>query len=323
MKTKIRKILKLISSKTFLGALAFSFSLWLYINLNTEFVSFVKIPLYIVLPENRAIEMELPEYVSVEVRGTGWSIFNLSYLNTSAQCNMDLTGEIINDSVYAISRTDFIKNLSDMGNVQAIDVVPNSFNLKTGKIGEYAVVVEPDITIIPSDGYTVVGDIVVRPNLINIKGNDRKIRGFTKWKTERLEFEEVSDDINVNVSLSDTLSNIIELSTGEVNISADIQKLTEIRVKDVRLKFNGAALPDEHKITPLFFDVTIRAGIDEIENFNSEEIELYVNTIDVVNDSTGIIRPILTLPKRVKSLGIYPPYLKHTITQNKTVLAKD
>lgn len=322
MKTRIKHILKIITSKTFLGALAFSIALWLYITLNTEFVSFVKVPLKIKLPKDKSIEKPIPDHISVEVRATGWQIFSLKYFNTASNCFIDLSSNKIIDTLYAINRTDIIKNLSDMGNVQAIDIVPQSLNLTLGQIGEYAVIVEPDVEILPHEDYLLVGEIKTKPDLIIIRGNDKKIRGITRWKTVHRVFKDVTESIKMKIPLSDTLTNIIDLSHRAVLLNADIQKIAEITIQDIRLQYNGADLSSHHKILPEYFDVTIRGGIKDIENLNVDDIMVTVNTTDVINDTTGLLEPIVVVPRNLKKIKINPPYVVHTIERKSSFLAR-
>jgi YbbR domain-containing protein len=201
-----------------------------------------------------------------------------------------------------------------MGNVQAIDVVPQMLTLKLGKIGEYSVVVEPNVEIEPREGYILVGDIMTVPDLITIRGNDRKIRGTTRWKTVYRKFEDITKTIETRLPLSDTLSNIIMLSTKNVLLKVKVQKLAEIKIEDVVLELNGAKLPIEHEIYPRIFDITIRGGINEIENLNYDDIVIVVNTTDIVNDTTGLLTPQVTLPKHIQCIKTDPPYLEHTKT---------
>ncbi len=317
MQNKLKHILRIITSKTFLGAFAFSLSLWLYITLNTEFVSFVKLPLKINLPPDKSIDDEIPKHISVEVRASGWQIFNLDYLNTAAECRIDLSHRKIEDSVFVINRTDIIKNLDNLGNVQAIDVVPQSLVLALGKIGEYSVVVEPNVEIIPAENFLRVGEIKTVPDLITIRGSDKKIRGITRWKTVHKVYEDVREPINDQIPLSDTLSNIITLSARQVLLKADVQKLAELTIEDLPLEYTGADLPQSHSLRPVLFDITVRGGLREIEQLNIDEISVSVNTAYVVNDTTGVIKPFISVPENIEVIQVYPPYLYHYVRTNK------
>lgn len=310
MKNRIRKILGLISSRNFLTAFAFSFALWLYITLNTEFVTFVKLPLSVHLPETRAIESELPKTVSVEVRGSGWQIFNLEFLNRSAGCNIDLTKDNIEDSVFVLSRNDILKNLSDLKNVQVIDVLPNTMEIRSGKVGEFAVVVEPNIEIIPKKGYMIVGDIKVVPELINVKGNLNILSGLTKWMTTYRKFQEATEDIDVTIKLSDSLRNIITLSVEEVRIRAKIRKLSEIEISDISVEIPNGEIPPSYSIMPMRVSAVLRGGIDDIEKLNTYEVKAVVTLSEITANQSGFVVPTIILPDGLQVLSVNPPYIQ-------------
>lgn len=310
MKTRIRKILSLISSRNFLAAFAFSFALWLYITLNTEFVTFVSLPLTINLPPSRAIESELPKTVSVEVKGTGWQIFNLEFLNRSARCNIDLSRDNIDDSLFVLSRNDILKNLSDLKNVQVIDVLPNTMEIRSGKVGEFSVVVEPNVEIIPRKGYMIVGSIKVVPELINVKGNLNILSGLTKWMTTYRKFQEATEDINTTIKLSDSLRNVIALSTEEVRIRAKVRKLSEIEISDIKLEITDGDIPPNYNIMPIRVSAVLRGGIDDIEKLNTDEVRAVISMDEITSNQSGFAIPKIILPEEVQVLSIHPQYIQ-------------
>ena len=313
MKHRIKKIYHFIISKTFLGALGFAFALWLYITLNTEFITFVKLPLVVKLPANRAIESPLPPFISVKVRGTGWQIFNLNYFNSAAKCEIDLINEKISDSLHLLSRIDIMKNLQSTLNIDAIDVMPSMLNLSMGKIEEFSIIIKPDVVIEPSDGYMLVGDVLTKPDLINIAGNEKIIQKITEWKTIPYKVENAREPIFSVVQLVDSLTNIVTLSQNTVKVIADIQKISEIEVRDIPVQISGSDLPKEHQIMPKRLTITLRGGIDDIVGLNYDNISITVNSADVLNDTTGILIPRVELPQNIKMLTIRPQYITHKV----------
>ena len=313
MKHRIKKIYHFIISKTFLGALGFAFALWLYITLNTEFITFVKLPLVVKLPANRAIESPLPPFISVKVRGTGWQIFNLNYFNSAAKCEIDLINEKISDSLHLLSRIDIMKNLQSTLNIDAIDVMPSMLNLSMGKIEEFSIIIKPDVVIEPSDGYMLVGDVLTKPDLINIAGNEKIIQKITEWKTIPYKVENAREPIFSVVPLVDSLTNIVTLSQNTVKVIADIQKISEIEVRDIPVQISGSDLPKEHQIMPKRLTITLRGGIDDIVGLNYDNISITVNSADVLNDTTGILIPRVELPQNIKMLTIRPQYITHKV----------
>ena len=216
-----KNILNLIISKSFLGSVAFAFALWFYTTLNSEFVTIVKIPFSVILPAHKALETQLPSIISVEVRGTGWKLFNLLFFNSAARCQLDLSLEKLSNISFQAHRNDIIKSLQYMSNVEALDVWPQNLDIETGSIGEFSVLVEPDIKIIPRDGFTLVGKISVKPDLINIKGNLKIVSNINSWKTQKTEIYDSYLPVSQIVPLSDSLKNVVELSHSQVRVIAD------------------------------------------------------------------------------------------------------
>ena len=68
---------------------------------------------------------------------------------------------------------------------------------------------------------------------------------------------------------------------------------------------------DNHKIEPRYFSVTLSGGIDVINKLQQENISISINYQDILNDSTGIIKPTVTIPNNTKLLSISPKYIIH------------
>ncbi len=312
MKNRLKKIAKIVLSKSFIGSIVFSSALWLYTTLNSESSAHLNVPLKITLPPNRAIENDINKEISVKVKGSGWHLLNALYFNQTNQCLIDLSGENIKDSIIELSRSDFMKNLQSMNNLEPLDIEdPKFLFVKSGKVGQYSIQVEPDVIINPREGFMVVGEIVTKPDLINITGNDKIVRKILNWRTKKLVFNDVFEPLAKVVPLSDSLKNIIKLSDNKVKIVADIQKVTEIKLLDIRIKFTGSDFPKDHKIIPSTVSITIRGGIDQISTFDRESISAIINTADIQSDSLGFLTPKISVPPNIKVLSIDPPFVRH------------
>jgi hypothetical protein len=272
----------------------------------------LNVPLKITLPPSRAIENEINKEISVKVKGSGWHLLNALYFNQTNQCLIDLSGENIKDSIIELSRSDFMKNLQSMNNLEPLDIEdPKALYIKTGKVGQYSIDVEPDIIINPRDGFMVVGEILTKPDLINISGNDKVVKKILNWRTQRIEINDVFGPITKVVSLSDSLKNIIKLSENRVKIIADIQKVTEIKLYDIKIKINGADLPKDHKIIPASVSITIRGGIDQVSALDQVSIIASINATEIISDSLGFLKPVISVPPNIKVLSIDPPFVRH------------
>ncbi len=308
----IRRTLKAAFSKYFAGAFLFGTALWSYVSLNQEYRTFIQVPLQISLPASRAFESAPPENLTVAIKGSGWQIFNL-FFSSSALCQIDLTKSDINNTKYEITRDNIMKGIQSLNFVQATDIIPEYLKINTGAVGEYSVPIEPQIFITPKAGYTVVGDYQIKPDLVILRGIDGIARKITKWASKPYFFENSTEPINTQIMLSDSLKGIIGLNTNTIKLFADIQQIAEITMPDIPVRIIGGNLPQAHFVEPNIVSVTVQGGIKCIKELSQEQITVNLNLVQILNDSTGIIIPTVSVPKNIHILKVNPPYLFHKI----------
>lgn len=308
----LKRIVVILFSKSFISSLIFASALWAYASLNQEYHTNINIPLQISLPENRAFAFPAPEYLTLTVKGTGWQIFNL-FFNSTAICNIDLTKTSIKDSVFAINRDNILKSIQSLNFVQPLEIIPDNFMINTGAVGEYSVPLSSRITIIPREGYTLVGDVQIKPDLVMIKGNDAIARSIQKWETIEDFYEDVYSPISTLIELSDSLKGVISVKPSTVKITADIQQIAEMQIPDVKVMIRGYNYMKNHIIEPLLLTVTVRGGVNVIKNLSPESVSAFIEYQKVLTDSSGVIVPTIQVPDNVTVLSVSPPYLFHKV----------
>ncbi|MCX7736904.1 MAG: hypothetical protein N2319_09340 [Candidatus Kapabacteria bacterium] len=307
---------KITGKKAIIGAFLFAIALWFYTNLNQEFYTTIKIPLKIITSENWSIELTGKERfikeVPIEVKGNGWQLFNLMFINPTYEIVIDLSNKDI-DTIYQISRNDLIDNVKFLGNARAVSTNSPPITIRLGKISISSIEVKPRVKVIPKDGFLLIGKLKVNPDIINIKGNEKIINQIQYWTTEERVFTEVDEPFIFEVPLKDTLSNIITLSQKEVKVSGDIQQIAEMTFFDVPIAIKGRDLGDNHILIPNKFKVTIRSGIDLITKINPRDINLSLDYYQILNDNTGVLIPEISVPENFKVLSIEPSYVYHYV----------
>lgn len=308
----LRRVMKAMFSKYFIGSLIFATALWAYVSLNQEYKTVIQVPLQILLPGTRAFESAPPENLTVSIKGSGWQIFNI-FFSSSLLCQIDLTKMDITKKEYEISRDKILKGILSLNYVQPTDIYPEYIKINTGQVGEYTVPIEPQVFITPKSGYTVVGDYQIKPDIAVIRGIDGVAKRITKWFTKQYFFENPTEPINAQIQLSDSLKGIIGLNINTVKLYADIQQVAEQNIPDIPVKIRGGILPAQHIIEPRIISITIQGGIKAIKDLSQDQISVSLDYLSVLNDSTGIIAPTITLPPNISVLQVNPPYLFHKI----------
>lgn len=300
MKNKIINLLKKLTRKTVLGALALAVALWFFTSLNETYTVRIDIPLSLNLPENRAIEDELPENVTVETRGTGWNLFYLIALNTEKSCKVDLSDAIINDSLHRVNRAVLLSSVQSFEEVQSVNIFPENLTVKTGKIIDKLVPVQPNITINSNKRFILVDNFSLEPDSITLKGNYKVLRDIDTWETEKQIIDNAKNDITTKIPLKDTLTGIVSISPNNVQLFANIQMLADKTFYQIETDITGGNLPAGYRIYPEYTDITIEGGINEIESIKRNEIKISIELSDILNNQTGVLTPSITLPENVK-----------------------
>jgi hypothetical protein len=305
---------KIIRTRAFLAAVIFAVSLWSYTNLNEEFYTTIQLPLKIILPENKSIEnsgtKNFPNMIPVEIKGNGWNLFNLTTLNRTAEIIIDLSGKDI-DTTYQISRNEILDNVKYLGNARAVSTTLQPITLKIGKVGEYSVPLISRVVVKPRDGFIIIEDVTLKPDLINIRGNDKVASSIKYWYTMEKVFTDVDRPVSYEVPLNDSLKNIITLSQEEVKAYCDVQQQSEITFDDIPLTISGREINDKHLLLPMKLSVTLRSGINLIAGLNPNQIKATVDYNEIMNDDSGILIPDVKVPDKIKVINISPPYIYH------------
>ena len=319
-KTGMKKILR---SKSLWGSLLFSLALWGYTSLNGEYVSVVDVPFSIKLPETRAIQNPIRKTISVEVKGKGWNIFELLFLNSGAKIFVDLSSASIGEGNYEISRNEIIRSVQSFKNLEAINVFPERITIETGIISIEKIAIRPEIEIIPREGFIIVGKPRIFPDSVEIRGNKKLVSQYNSWPTKPFRIKDIHENTSFQVNLSDTLSGILKVSVNQVTIQVDIQQAAEVTFDDIPVKISGGTPPKDHKLLPPALSITIRGGVDIISEILPEMITASIDYNQILFDTTGLIKPEITVPANVELLSTEPAFINHIRKVKLKSLVKD
>ncbi len=302
-----------ISVKSIVGALFLAIALWVYATLNTRMTTLVDFPVSIVLPSDRAADGALPEAVHVKIRASGWELLNLRYVSAGTQCLLDYTSKPFVTATFPVSKNDILQSLHPAISLdKVIEIFPETFKISTSAIAEKRVAVNPKLQISLRSGFTLVGEIAVRPDSITIRGNAGLLQNIGEWKTESKKFSDVNRPFIIYLQLQDSLTNKVSFTQRPITISGDVQLTAEQIVYDVPVEIYNAPLNASHHILPQQFTVTVRGGIDKIQNLSPELFKMRIDYSALKSDTTGLIIPTPSSPENVEIIRIEPRILYHT-----------
>lgn len=308
------KQLKWFKNKSFWIILLLTIFFWMYVSFNDNYITMLEIPLIVVPPKGRAIEQELNNFINVEIEGSGWNLFNYLYINKAKKCVVLLDNiEREDTTTYIINNVDFQKGLENISKVRPRRFYPARLNITTDKIVEKKVDVNPDVMLKVKEGFILVGGVRTEPNTVVISGNSESLKNISQWKTTYNEFRNINTSFNYIVDVSDHLISIINVEPKKIKIYGEIQQYAEITFDDIGLKIIGGQINNNHILLPTNFKVTLIGGIEQLNKITPDDIELTIDYDSIMNDTTGILVPILNIPPFTKVMDITPKVIYHKI----------
>ncbi len=286
--------------------------LWVYVSMNSQYTTVVDLPLFVTLPENRAIETPIPQAIRAQVRGVGWQLFNLNF-SFPPRCVVTVNDEMLGpeQTTFKLTRKLLEQGMQLPDQVEPLGLVPDSLVFQVGRVSRKRVPVYPVLAITLRKGFITTGVPHVEPDSVDILGNRNILDRIKYWKTKPITLANLYKPVSITASLSDSLANITQLSRSVVSVYVDVQQIAEMTFDNVPVELLSA--PGNHNILiqPSSVSLTVRGGINQISVLNQNDIKVYVDYSEVVQNTTGILIPRVSLPPDINVLNLAPARVRY------------
>jgi YbbR domain-containing protein len=299
----------------FILSLLFSFVLWASINLGGKYQAFIDVDLVVTnLPAEKAIVNPLPKSLNIKFSGTGWQLATL-YFNPNVRYELSLAMQKEKRTINL--KQNVLENLKVPFKIDAIEVLPESLNIMYDDYFQKKVPVIPIVRVNCSKGYGVVGNIITNPDSITIGGAARIIRNINSWRTVFQQFDDIKNDVIALLPLSDSLSQVTQISHKVVGVDINVQMVAEENIKDVEIIIRNKPANIDLSIIPPRVDVLIRSGVDYLTGFDRNQVKAEIDFNELSHDSLRVFVPVFSVPKEVKIIRIYPVKFEYVIRKSR------
>lgn len=308
-----REFLGQIKSRGIILSFTLAFGMWLYVSLNGNYSTFLEVPVKLVTNENQAIESEIPDKILVEVKGRGWDLLNLKYIQKSFECKVDLSNFAQTFGDVEISRSKLLQSLTALEQTEIKNINPDYFIVTLGNVDSKDVQIESNMTIIPRQGFVLVGNVELSPNTTNIKGYSEIIKEIRSIKTENIVLDDVFKKTKGRINVLDTFHQSIRIKPRNITYSFDVQQNCNIELKQLPIEVRGGQYEITTRLSPLRINVILQGGVEEIAKINPVDVRVVLDYKEIINDSTGILVPKIILPPNVNLIKTEPKFIYHYI----------
>jgi YbbR domain-containing protein len=272
----------------FIFAYVIAISLWFAVNLNGIFNITVNMPLEIAnIPADLALTDNLPEYVEVSLSGTALPLINL--YNKPPSIPIDVNDTEVNLFNQVRQQMNSFQEVE----VSKVEPILISVNLEEKITKKVPLKLNWDFDF--EARYGLISNPVISPDSILVTGAISQMNSITEWVIQdTLKLTAVKDDIASSVSIPNT-NPLLEISTDELVLTADVSEFTE---DEVSVYIRTRNLPRGQNITYNPSSITIKYDVP-LEQFSEISTQapyvVYVPYSKIQEDVTGFVTPDIEL----------------------------
>lgn len=283
---KLKKPIELLFGEKiplFIGAFGLALLLWIFVVSENKYTLVLDLPIEARnLNAQKAHKEEVPPSASVRLRGTGRDLFKSLLLKNFAGFKLVLDLEGISQEYEFILNDYFEKYPQKVVlplnyNLSFVEVVyPNRIKISLDEYSSKLVPVISNLHINPAPGFMLVDKHKIIPSKIEIAGPKKELALINHVET-------IFDTINGLVSFYksqteiQSLGRLIEYSSSTVEISLDIQNISERIIADIPVMVIN--IPDKFRVfpSPQTVSLTVIGGVKRIAELAPVDIKVIVD----------------------------------------------
>tara|TARA_B100001027_G_scaffold216212_1_gene191913 strand:+ start:1079 stop:2050 length:972 start_codon:yes stop_codon:yes gene_type:complete len=286
------------------GALGLALLLWIFVVSQDEYTLILDLPIEARnLNVQKAHKEEVPPNASVRLRGTGRDLFKSFLLKNFGGFKLVLDLEGISREYEFVLNEYFEKFPQKVVlplnyNLSFVEVVyPNRIKISLDDYSSKSVPIISNLHIKPAPGFIKVGNQIIKPEKIDIAGPQKELALINHIET-------INDTISGLTSFysgeikTKSLGRLIKYSTNSVEISLDIQDISERIIVDVPVIIVN--IPKKIRVfpSPQTVSLTVIGGINQISNLNPNDIKVIVDFNDW-SHLKQFYEPKVSIPKNL------------------------
>lgn len=291
--------------------ISIAFVFWMMTKLSYAYKDSVIIQLDYQIPEGKIFTYPPAQQLEVDIEGRGWDLLGMTFSNKERIVSIPVEeNEIKTISVSSLNA----KVLKFIPKAKILNIHPENIKLQIEDVAtkKIPIILDEQVQLAPL--HQLVDSIHIEPNVLEIKGPASVIRDINHWKTNVLiPGQQLTKDIEVNLSLVTHPNSSISLSTYAVKCIAKVEEITEKRI-EVPIEVLNA--PDSLLlvILPKEIEVACQVGLSDYAGLESSDFKAVVDfsTLDLFKERS--IRVLLKeRPKFIRQIQYRPKKVDYII----------
>lgn len=294
-----------------IASFVLSLVLWVSLNLNQTYEIGKTVPVKITINKPYAVGGNIPLYLDVKFRGVGWNLVRL-FTSLNLEFNYDITARK-NEQFIILTKNYLESSLGDAQNLYIESTYPDTLFVKIENYEEKYVKLLPRTIINCMEGYQVVGQPIVEPDVIKIGGGIGVLKNLEYLFTQEQVFNNVNSSIIKNVKVADSLSNIIWRSQNEIKLVVNVELTAEKEFQNIEITVTDMPADKEVLLIPQAVTLQLKGGVNQLSNVDVSKIKASLDYNSILRDTTGSLIPKIELPEGCVLISIKPEKIQYVI----------
>jgi len=294
-----------------IASVVFAVIAWLSVTLREEYVMVKHVPIMIEnMKEGKALKYAVPKTISMRFKNSGWMLAGL-YLVPDLAYFIDMSS--IRDDDFVLTGKDIVEHIKIPFSLQPVDIKPETLKIGIDDYQERRIPAVTNLMLGFKDGYGQVGSLHIVPDSITIGGSKRMIATIPSWPTVYKKFDALYSPIDMDLALEEPGNYSVELMPASVKLTIDVQPFAEKTFSGIPLTATAVPANREVIFIPPRLDIVIRGGIQQLSKLTPDDFQAVVSYQSLIEDSTQVVVPQITIPQETKIIGRTPAQFKFII----------
>lgn len=289
--------------------------IWFFVKTEDNYRYSFKIPLRITnLGPDRMVDNDIPQRIKVTSWGKGSELLSLM-LRRDIFYNLDMSKVQISAKVAL--QINEIKLMRESA-IEVLNIVhPETIEVKITDLITKKVPIFSEVEIQTIPGYTIVNEVMLSPDSVEIHGPEVEINNISAIRTQNKVFKNIKRDLTEKIRLANPGKNHVKLLTDEINLFVGIQKLMEKPVFEVPVTVINQ--PPNLKITvlPSTLSLVLEGGTDLLLNVTKQDIKAYIDYQKVHASKNKNHLAYIETPKGIRYRDVKPKRFKVVVEKVK------
>ena len=253
----------------------FAILIWFLVVAGGSFDHVTTIPIEIPTHPDYIIVNEIPRSAKIHINGQGLVLLSFLLFNEGRlqpNFSWEEGHKIIHPTEKDVVLRGNARKLTLLGIIE-----PDTLHVIIERLRTKKVHIKRMFQIRPHRGYTLVGEVRLEPEMVEIRGPSSAIDTCDSIATEPLILEKVKYPIRKQIELVPPRDKRIALLQSKVLLTADIQKIMEKTLTDIPIQVINLPSNVKPLVLPPRVSITIQGGVSVVSAVSREDIRAYID----------------------------------------------